>query len=324
MINAYMNHDNSSENTEKYKTRIINKVEKINNNYSISKLLYKNNVLAVYKGYSTTTNEIIIIKSEIKNFNEKYKGIIDHERKILEILKNVSGVPKIIDFKNEPFSNSLVLNYLGKDLESIISNKKNFSIGLCAFIMCELIIILKNIHKYNIYHCDIKPSNFIFNMIENKIYLIDFSVAQKKGSINNKCMIGTPKFCSYYCHEIVGYSYRDDLISLGYVIVYFYYGYLPWQKKNLCSLKKYYNLKSIQQEKCNILLFLKNNNAPEEFVIYFNYCFSLNKKDEIDYNMIHLLFVRLIKSNNYTKENLKLDIQNETHVNENSNSIQVN
>lgn len=312
MKNTYMNYDNnSSENSEKYKIRRASKIEKINK-YSITKLLYKNSVLSLYKGFNTITNEIIIIKCETKDFNnEKYKGIVEHEKKILEQIKEVSGVPKIIEFKNDPFSNSLIINYLGKDLESIINIKKNFSVGLCAFIMSEAITILKNIHKCNIFHCDVKPSNFIFNNTENKIYLIDFSIAQTKTS-NNKSMIGTPKFCSYYCHEHIPYSFRDDLISLGYVLIYFYYGYLPWQKNKLCALNKTYNFNNIKDEKGNIMSFLKTNKPPEEFIIYFNYCFSLNEKDDIDYNMIHLLFVRLLKTINYTND----DLISETNIND--------
>ena len=308
MKNAYVNYNNnSSDNSEKYKMRRASKIEKINK-YSIIKLLYKNSVLSVYKGFNTITNERIIIKCETKDFNnEKYKGIVEHEKKILEHIKTVSGVPKIIEYKNEPLCNSLIINYLGKDLESLISIKKKFSVGLCAFIMCEAITILKNIHKCNIFHCDIKPSNFIFNSTENKIYLIDFSIAQTKAS-NNKCMIGTPKFCSYYCHEHIPYSCRDDLISLGYVLIYFYYGYLPWQKNKLCVLNKNYNFNNIKEEKRNILSFLKTNKTPEELIIYFNYCFSLNEKDDIDYNMIHLLFVRFLKTINYTKDDLISEI----------------
>ena len=307
MKNGYTKYyDNTNENSEKYKIRRTSKNEKINK-YSITKLLYKNSVLAVYKGYNTITNKIVIIKCETKYFNnEKYKGIVEHEKKILDKLKSVSGVPKIIEFQNEPFSNSIILNYLGKDLESLINIKKQFSIGLCAFIMSEAITILKNVHKYNIYHCDIKPSNFIFNSTENKIYLIDFSVAQTK-TTNNKSMIGTPKFCSYHCHENTLYSYRDDLISLGYVLIYFYYGYLPWQRSKLCTLNKIYNFTNIKEQKGNIITFLKTNKPPEEFIIYFNYCFSLNEKDEIDYNMIHHLFMRLLKTINYTKDDLILD-----------------
>jgi serine/threonine protein kinase len=312
MKNAFMNyHNNTSENSEKYKMRRASKIEKINK-YSITKLLYKNSVLAVYRGLHTVTNETIIIKCQTTDFNsEKYKGIIEHEKKILEQIKDVSGVPKIIDFKNDMFSKSLIINYLGNDLESLINNKKNFSIGLCAFIMSETITILKNIHKYNVLHCDIKPSNLIYNSKENKIYLIDFSVAQTKAS-NNKYMIGTPKFCSYYCHEYIPYSCRDDLISLGYVLIYFYYGYLPWQKKKLCASNKNYNFNNIKEEKGNIMTFFKINKTPEEFIIYFNYCFSLNEKDDIDYNMIHLLFVRLLKTINYTKE----DLISETNIND--------
>ena len=306
---TYIEFDNDSHSsTNKSRMRRISKTEKYNK-YVIKKALYKNNTLSIYSGFNTLTNKNIIIKCEPKNLNcEKHTSIIDHEHKILHQLKNVAGVPRILDYYKESFSNSLYIDYLGKDLEFLMNIKKKFSIGFCAFVMCETIAIFRDIHNRNVYHCDVKPSNIVFNKSENKIYLIDFSVAQTKNTSNN-CMIGTPKFCSYYCHDCIPYSSRDDLISLGYSMIYFFYGYLPWQKNKLVLLHKVYNLTNIKESKGNLLSFLKTHDSPEEFIIYFNYCFSLNKKDEIDYNMLQLLFVRLIKQLKYAREDMSSEVE---------------
>lgn len=281
--------------------------------YIIKKTIYKNTIFSVYKGYNISDYSDIIIKSETINNNDNNKNIIDHERKILEQLREIKQIPKIIDYYNESFNNYIVFNYLGKDLERLHAIKNRFSIGFCAFFMTEALFILRNIHERGVFHCDLKPSNFIFNNKENKIYLIDFSVSQiKKESMmkhdNTSCMIGTPKFCSIHCHDIIPYSERDDLISLGYVLLYFYYGYLPWQKNKLALSHINYTLNNVKNMKNELFVFLKNNDPPEEFIIYFNYCFSLELYADIDYKMLHLLFVRLLKTINYTKENLEQEI----------------
>lgn len=286
--------------------------------YTIKKTLYKNNILCVYKGYNKYNNNDVIIKYESKSFSgEKPKTIIENERKILNKLREVKKVPKIVDVYNDCLYNYLVINYLGKDLEYILklqnknaNNYVNFSPGFCAFFMTETIPILSDIHKHSVFHCDIKPSNFIFNSEENQIYLIDFSVAQTE--TNSKiCLVGTPKFCSYHCHECAVYSPRDDLISLGYVLLYFYLGYLPWQKDHIIFNNKNYSLKKVKNKKGDLLSFLKSGveKIPEEFHIFFNYSLSLAINDEIDYKMLYLLFVRMLNKLNYTKETLVSETQ---------------
>lgn len=284
--------------------------------YIIRKTLYKSNIFAVYKGFDIVKHSDIIIKCESSINNDISKNIIEHERKILEHLREIKQIPKIIDFYSEAFNKFLVFDYLGKDLEYIISKKKRFSLGFCAFFMTEALSILHNIHENSVFHCDLKPANFIFNQKENKIYLIDFSVAQTDNNVINKnksIMVGTPKFCSSHCHDNTIYSGRDDLLSLGYVLLYFYYGYLSWEKNKMTETNTIYTLNNVKKIKNNVLAYLQKNGSPKEFIIYFNYCLSLKITDIIDYKMLYYLFVRLVKKMDYTKEKLEKETRDDTY-----------
>ena len=42
----------------------------------------------------------------------------------------------------------------------------------------EILIILKNIHKINLYHLDIKLPNLVFDKDNNKVLIIDFGTSQ--------------------------------------------------------------------------------------------------------------------------------------------------
>jgi serine/threonine protein kinase len=289
--------------------------------YTIDKCLYKNDSISIYK--ALYCDQHVIIKHETHDLTlTKQKSIIKNEHKVLEHLREIDNIPKIIDSYSDCINNYIVMNYLGKDLDEILLYKKKFSLGFCAFFMTEGLSILQNIHNQNIFHCDIKPSNFIFNKKEYKIYLIDFSVAQPE----QKCaytLIGTPKFCSHHCHEHIPYAYRDDLISLGYVMLYFFLGFLPWQKSQLLEVSEPSYLHKIKNKKNELLDFLNNykkQEIPEEIIIYFNYCFSLKPKCEIDYNMLCSLFIRIIKQCDYDKNALQADMNLENQTNSNSDN----
>lgn len=96
------------------------------------------------------------------------------------------------------------------------------------------------IHSKDYIHRDIKPENFLVGFREKKflIYLIDYGLSNKfinqktNEHINfsdGKSLIGTARFASIYTHLGYEQSRRDDLESLGYLLVYLYSGCLPWQ-----------------------------------------------------------------------------------------------
>jgi serine/threonine protein kinase len=93
------------------------------------------------------------------------------------------------------------------------------------------------------------------------IYLIDFGLSkrfrdEKTGEHilyrDNLPFIGNSRFASIYTHLGIEQSRRDDLISIAYIILYFYNGYLPWQgikcktisEKNQKVFQKKISLKS--------------------------------------------------------------------------------
>ena len=69
-------------------------------------------------------------------------------------------------------------------------------------------------------------------------YLIDFGLSKRyRDSKNhqhipykeNKNLTGTARYASINSHLGIEQSRRDDLEAIGYVLLYFYSGYLPWQ-----------------------------------------------------------------------------------------------
>jgi serine/threonine protein kinase len=118
-------------------------------------------------------------------------------------------------------------------------------------------------HAKNFVHRDIKPDNFLVGTGKNsdRVYLIDYGLAKKYRDPrtglhmpfkDNKSLTGTARYASINTHLGIGKvlcnniifslepSRRDDLEAIGYVLMYFLRGTLPWQGVKASTKKEKY------------------------------------------------------------------------------------
>ena len=204
------------------------------------------------------------------------------------------------------------MQLLGKSLEQIFEqllHKEKMSIKCVCNLSLQMIEILEQIHNKNIIHRDIKPSNFLMGNnpnILNNLYLIDFGLATKyRESINNnhyemkkeKKLIGTVRFASVNAMNGISQSRRDDLESVGYVLIYFLKGKLPWQ--NILIKNKEERYEKIKEIKNNIDIKTLCSDLPEEISEYISYVKNLKYEEDPNYNFIKGLFKNLLNKFGY-------------------------
>lgn len=105
-----------------------------------------------------------------------------------------------------------------------------------ALLATQMIKALHLIHVCKNVHMDIKPHNIMFdNAKPGRAILIDYGNANRPVSLFGDKLEpflgGTPSYSSHWINQGEPATYRDDLISLGYVLYFATIAVLPWQGK---------------------------------------------------------------------------------------------
>jgi serine/threonine protein kinase len=256
-------------------------------NFLVKEKICETSYSIVYKSVDKVTNRTMVIKMERQTNGTSHQSdnYLRNETKIRKFLEHVNGIPKITDYGVYKSRRYIVYPYLPSTLYNMrLSIPQLFNCGK------QLLDIVSNIHKTGIVHCDISPMNVFCNQERNRFYLSDFGQARHFSfalSNNREKMVGCPMFCSLNVHHGHEYSYRDDLISIGYLLYYCHRGRMPWSGMKTC--REISESKELFRKKYGSL------GIPEELKIYLNYCFHLGINTIPEYEMLQKLFVDNIK-----------------------------
>ena len=280
--------------------------ETLFNKYKLIRKLGQGSFGSLYEAQSIYSNKLYAVKIEDM---KQEQFILEEESAILSYL-NIPQIPKIKSFGYSGSFIILVMELLGKSLDKIFNElpSKKMSIRCVCNIAYQLLYIFELMHNNNIIHRDIKPANIAIGREEKSkyIYLLDFGLSKKYRSsktkkhfpfTQGKKLIGNARYSSINALNGNTQSRRDDLESLGYLLLYLLLGRLPWQGYISHSKEdKYYKIKQI-----------KNQTTPEElceglppqFEEYIKYTRNLEYEQDPDYNYLRNLFLSVLKNYNW-------------------------
>ena len=110
-------------------------------------------------------------------------------------------------------------------------------------------------------------------------------------------MCGTARYASINTHLGQEQSRRDDLETIGHLLLYFLRGSLPWQ--GLPGKNKVEKYENIKQKKLSVTVEELCKGYPDEFRDYMNYCRCLQFTEQPDYEYLIALFEGCCKRHEY-------------------------
>lgn len=280
----------------------------------------------VYKAEHIKNGNLVALKIPIDSEQRDNQKWIVEEVKIYDKISNPEkGIcnVKIIQKKDKKI---IVMDLLGDSLNTLINQYKKFGLKTVVLVGIEMIKIIKYIHSKGYLHRDLKPDNFTIGSISNeinKIYCIDFGLAKKFLQSNGNQIpeiqnaykfLGTARYASITAHKGSTQSPKDDLEALGYLLIYFYKGKLPWQNLRYRNKEKRNNM--IMKLKMETPREKLCSGLPPEFLTFFKYIDSLEYSETPRYDSIIKMFEKLYISRGYTDKQLEweVDKMNSTNI----------
>ena len=237
-----------------------------------------------------------------------------HEFKVYRELQGCTGIGRVMYFGTYRDCNVMVMELLGPSLEDLFNQcGRRFSLKTTLQLADQLLERAETLHENHLIHRDIKPANFVVSPGDTAamVFCIDFGLSKRYRHPHTlqhipyregRSLTGTPRYASVANHQGVETSRRDDLESIGYILVYFLLGKLPWQ-----GLKVPHGVAGTASQKHRLILDKKTTTplpelcrgCPVEFQEFIQYCRELGFDEKPNMTYVRNLFRDLYRRHGF-------------------------
>jgi len=150
-----------------------------------------------------------------------------------------------------------------------------------------------------IIHRDVKPDNMMMGIGKKShhLYLVDYGLSQAYfesehcSMIAGVSLVGNARYASLNAHAGNQQSRRDDLEALGYVLLQFLLGKLPWTDLAARTVNEKY--RKIHEKKASTAIDDLCEGLPGNFALYLAACRELKFAERPNYRYLRELFTEV-------------------------------
>lgn len=269
---------------------------------------------------SKTTGRELAVKLE--RADAQYPQLLNETRALMLLNDRLpeGHVPTVIAYGRIDNYLYMVMDLLGDNVANLQSRcGGRFSLRTVILLALQLLDRVQMVHSAGIVHRDIKPDNFMLSLSGRRVLLVDFGLFKQYVNPEtmehipdeeNHQLMGTPRYASVSCHLGHQLSRRDDLESLGYVLVFLLAGGLPWAIEEATAPQdrqmEIYDQMATMKQQMGPAGLTSHYRIPEVFARLIDYAQNLRFNQEPDYGFLRGLFTAELRLRGWTIED-KLD-----------------
>ncbi len=165
------------------------------------------------------------------------------------------------------------MDLVGPTLTTMLKDCGKFKYRTIQKLAVEMLEIIKQFHKRNFVHRDIKPDNYALDPTFTKLYLLDLGLATTSGEDEEQkaSFAGTSSFASINMLKGLRPTARDDIESIGYTLIHLFTKSLPWSKLKGMS---YENLASCKTLIMDAVVYYQNTSNEDHTLSYIHTDYS--------------------------------------------------
>jgi predicted ATPase/serine phosphatase RsbU (regulator of sigma subunit) len=211
--------------------------------YKVLDELHRGLNTVIYRAIRITDNRSVILKTFLPGKERQSSALkLFHDYEILSKFSH-PGIVSVIGIETSDNVQVLILEDFGAtSLKTYLASRR---IDIVTFLQIgiQLVSALEEIHRQNIIHKDINPSNIIINSSTGRVKIIDFGIAsiihhETTEAKSPEHLEGTLQYISPEQSGRMNrpIDYRSDYYSLGITFYEMLIGWVPFQSNDLLEL----------------------------------------------------------------------------------------